>query len=204
MRELSALILDYGEVLSRPQRADCVAAMAGRLGVAVEAFRDAYWRHRRPYDAGLPAAEYWGRVLETLGHGAPAADRAATLDWLVATDVASWTAYREETWALARAFRAGGRRTAFLSNGVPEVIARLRAERALDACFDVVVVSSAVGLTKPDPRIYTLCLERLGTVPERTLFVDDRAENIEAAARLGIRTLHFAGDDALDRLRALL
>ena len=107
MRELSALILDYGEVLSRPQRADCVAAMAGRLGVAVEAFRDAYWRHRRPYDAGLPAAEYWGRVLETLGHGAPAADRAATLDWLVATDVASWTAYREETWALARAFRAG-------------------------------------------------------------------------------------------------
>jgi len=33
-------------------------------------------------------------------------------------------------------------------------------------------------------------------VAVEALFVDDRAVNIEAAAKLGIRTLHFTGDDS--------
>jgi putative hydrolase of the HAD superfamily len=199
-----ALILDYGDVLSRPQRADSVQAMAARLGVTPGAFGAAYWAHRRAYDGGLPAADYWRRVLDTLAWAGPAAEVPATVDWLIATDVASWVDYRQAVWAIARWFRATGRRTAFLSNGVPEVVARLRAERALDSAFDVVVVSSEVGLTKPDPRIFELCLARLGVAPGEALFVDDRPENVEAAAQLGIRTLHFVGDDAVERLRALL
>jgi putative hydrolase of the HAD superfamily len=204
MPDLHALILDYGDVLSRPQRDRCVQAMADRLGVLVSAFRAAYRQHRRPYDAGLPAADYWQRVLDTLGRGTPAMDTAATIEWLIGTDVDSWTDYREETWALARAFRAGGRLTAFLSNGIPEVMARLRAERALGSCFDVIVVSSEVGLTKPDPRIYELCLARLGVDAARALFVDDRIENVEAAAAVGLRTLHFTGDESVGVLRELL
>jgi hypothetical protein len=34
--------------------------------------------------------------------------------------------------------------------------------------------------------------------------VDDRADNIEGAARVGLRTLPWEGADALDRLRALV
>jgi putative hydrolase of the HAD superfamily len=201
---LEALILDFGDVLTHPQRADCVAAMAERLGVGDAPFREAYWQHRRAYDGGFPAPAYWRRVLETLGSdGGDHHDR-RTIDWLIARDVDSWTAYRDETWALARGFRAAGGRTGFLSNGVPEVMARVRADRALEAWFDVVVVSSEVGVTKPDPRIFELSLARLGVEAGRALFVDDRAENVEAAARLGLRTLHFTGDDALDRLRARL
>ena len=91
-------------------------------------------------------------------------------------------------------------RTAFLSNGVPETMARIRAERPLDRWFDVVVVSYEVGLAKPDPRIFELCLSRLGAHAGEALFVDDRAENVAAAERLGMRTLHFTGDDATPRL----
>ena len=200
----AGLILDFGDVLTHPQRGDCVAEMAERLGVAVEEFRSAYWQHRRPYDGGLPAPAYWRRVLETLGWDGGDAEERRTIDWLVARDVDSWTAYREETWALARAFRAAGGRTGFLSNGVPEVMARVRAQRPLTTWFDVVVVSSEVGLTKPDARIFELTLTRLDVEAGRALFVDDRAENVEAAGRLGLRTLHFTGDDAVARLRALL
>jgi len=67
-----------------------------------------------------------------------------------------------------------------------------------------VVISCEIGLTKPDPRIYQLCLDRLGLAARDTLFVDDRADNIEGAARIGLRTLHWAGADPLDRLRARL
>ena len=38
----------------------------------------------------------------------------------------------------------------------------------------------------------------------RALFADDRLENVEAARRLGLQAVHFAGDDALDRLRAAI
>jgi len=67
-----------------------------------------------------------------------------------------------------------------------------------------VVISCEVGLSKPDPRIYQLCLDRLGLAAPATLFVDDRADNVEAAARVGLQTLHFEGPDALERLRALV
>ena len=65
--------------------------------------------------------------------------------------------------------------------------------------FDVVVVSYEVGLAKPDPRIFELCLSRLGAQAGEALFVDDRAENVAAAERLGLRTLLFTGDDATRR-----
>jgi len=41
-----------------------------------------------------------------------------------------------------------------------------------------VVISCEVGLSKPDPRIYQLCLDRLGLAAPATLFVDDRADNV--------------------------
>ena len=197
---LEALILDYGNVLTHPQREDWFEAMAAHAGVPTQVFRDAYWRHRHSYDAGLPAAEYWRRVLKTLGQSSYALDQEAVIDRLVKADVASWTEYREEVWDLAQSFRGKGGRTAFLSNGVLEAMARIRADRHLERWFDVVVVSCEVGVAKPDPGIFRICLSRLGVEPARALFVDDRIENIEGAARLGIQTFHFAGADAVSRL----
>lgn len=174
--------------------------MAAELGVAEQAFRDAYWQHRHDYDAGLPVEQYWRRVHEAIGQPYPPHQ----LEHLIQSDVASWTRYREEVWSLARAFRDAGGRTGLLSNSGPEMMARVRVARRLDAWFDAVVVSCEVGLAKPDPRIYELCLSRLGVTPGQALFVDDREDNIEAAGRLGLRTLHFADARALDRLRALI
>jgi putative hydrolase of the HAD superfamily len=122
--------------------------------------------------------------------------------WLIAADVASWTVYHEAVWALAARFRTGGGRIALLSNSGPEVMARVRADRALEARFDAVVISCEVGLTKPGPAIFRLCLERLGLTAGATLFVDDRADNVEGAAKVGLRALLFDGPGALDRLRA--
>jgi putative hydrolase of the HAD superfamily len=202
MKGPTALILDFGGVLAHPQPERLVRAMADRLGVPLPALEDAYWRHRARYDRGLTAAEYWCRVLETLDRVRdPRDDLVAEL---IELDVASWTTYRDEVWQLARGFRERGGRTALLSNGVPEVMARVRADRDLNGWFDVVIVSYEVGLAKPDPRIYRRCLEQLKIAPEEALFVDDRADNVEAAARLDLRVLHFTGPETIPRLRGLL
>ena len=85
MADLSALILDFGGVLSYLQPEDWYPAMAARLEVDPGAFRAAYWEHRHAYDGGLPAREYWRRVHATLGRPC------GPLDPLIQSDVASWT-----------------------------------------------------------------------------------------------------------------
>jgi len=186
-------------VLTHVQRDQWLDAMAAELRVPGRRFRDAYWEHRHAYDGGLPAADYWRLVADAVGRPVDEGVQ-PSIGRLIDLDVSSWVEYRDEVWDLARRFRAGGGRTAFLSNGVPEIMARLRAERALDQWFDVVVVSYEVGLAKPDPRIFELCLSRLGAQAAETLFVDDREENVSAAEQLGLRALHFSGDDAARRL----
>ena len=202
MTRPAGLILDYGNVLSRPQDQRWFAPAAARIGTTADTLRSAYWQHRQAYDAGLQAREYWQRVLATAGSGR--AVDALDLAWLIEQDVASWLVHDDEVWALAAGFRARGGRTAFLSNSGPEVMAKLRSERPIDRLFDAVVVSCEVGLSKPDPRIYRHCLAHLGLEPPQALFVDDRADNIEGAARIGLRTLQFDGPDALARLRSLV
>ena len=203
MARPAGLILDYGNVLTHAQDQAWMDPAARRLGADAAAFRAAYWQHRHAYDSGLTAAAYWGRVLAASrpGAGAPAAGDLARL---IEADIASWSVYHDEVWALAAEFRRTGGHTAFLSNSGPEVMARVRARWPLEAWFDAVIISCEVGLSKPDPRIYELCLQRLGLPAPEALFVDDRADNIEGAARVGLRTLQFEGPDALVRLRALL
>ncbi len=91
-----------------------------------------------------------------------------------------------------------------LSNGVMEIVDRLRSERRLERWFDVVVASCEVGCCKPDPEIYRICLERLGLAADVTLFVDDRLENIQAARDIGLQTHHFLGDSSVSDLRRAL
>jgi hypothetical protein len=40
--------------------------------------------------------------------------------------------------------------------------------------------------------------------PPAALFVDDRADNVEAAAKLGLGVLHFSGLEAIAQLLGLL
>ena len=197
-----ALILDYGNVLTLPQAPDVIETMAARLRVPVQAFTAAYWEHRHGYDGGeCSVDEYWRRVLGSLGQRPEGSDERALLDWLADRDADSWMRYRGEVWDLARDVRAGHVRTAMLTNMSADLAARIRRDRPLDRWFDVVVVSAEVRRMKPDPRIYGLCLEQLDVEPQQALFVDDRPENVAAAARLGMRTVHFVGADPVADLR---
>ena len=193
---VTALILDFGEVMVRPQSPAAMARMAATARLPLEEFERRYWAERLAYDNGQPAAEYWRGIMPE----ATDADVAALIDG----DYRSWTDYREDMWMITAAFKAGGGRTAILSNGVHEIIGRVPRERPLTPYFDVIVVSYELGFAKPDPAIYRVCLERLGVPAAAALFVDDRRKNIEAADRLGIQTLHFTGDASVDELRARL
>ncbi len=78
-------------------------------------------------------------------------------------------------------------------------------ESFVESAYDVVVSSAAVGLRKPDPRIYQVILARLGAQPAEAVFVDDFIENIEAAQALGMHGVHFRSPaQAVAELHSLL
>ena len=66
--------------------------------------------------------------------------------------------------------------------------------------FDAEVFSSAVGLSKPDPRIYLHCCELLGVEPHDAVFVGDGAnDELAGARRVGMEAIliHRVDQDPL-------
>lgn len=57
--------------------------------------------------------------------------------------------------------------------------------------FDGIVVSGEENLIKPDKRIYQVLLDRYKLNAEESVFIDDNANNIEAAKELGFKAILF-------------
>ncbi|MEV0531929.1 HAD family hydrolase [Kitasatospora sp. NPDC050463] len=91
-------------------------------------------------------------------------------------------------------------RVVLVSNATVWLEEDLAALGLADLAEDV-VNSAQVGAAKPDRRIYEVAAERARTTPGRCLFVDDRPENVEAAARLGMTGLLYR--EPADLRRAL-
>ncbi|MDQ6532044.1 HAD family phosphatase [Flavobacterium sp. LHD-85] len=67
-------------------------------------------------------------------------------------------------------------------------------------CFEKVYFSFDIGMRKPDPKIYQFVLDQNNLVAENTLFVDDKTENTDSAATLGIKVwnLQVGKEDVVD------
>ena len=58
--------------------------------------------------------------------------------------------------------------------------------------FDTTTFSCAVGMRKPDPRIYAITCVRLGLAPERCLYVGDGgSDELAGAERMGMTALRI-------------
>jgi putative hydrolase of the HAD superfamily len=71
------------------------------------------------------------------------------------------------------------------------------AKFGLAELFQAFFSSCYLGLRKPDPKIYQVALDVLQRDPEEAVFIDDRAENVAAAAKLGIHAIQYKGSAQL-------
>lgn len=141
-------------------------------------------------DRLLPAVT--GRCTDEEWRAAVAADLAGHTDQ--ATElVAAWSASPGEVdQAVAKLLaRARGHGTVVLVTN-----ATTRLESDVDTLgivdlVDAIVNSARLAVAKPDRRIYLAAAERAGVPPERCLFVDDSATNVEAARALGMTAHQF-------------
>lgn len=82
-----------------------------------------------------------------------------------------------------------------IANQVPGVEERLR-DFGIFEYFELILVSEEVGLSKPDPRIFQLALNRAGCRAEQAVMVGDRLDNdIIPARALGMKTVWIRQGD---------
>ena len=105
---------------------------------------------------------------------------------------------------LVRTLHAAGVPQWGLTNWSAELYPHAPARFDFLQLLEDVVVSGVEGLAKPDPAVYALTGRRAGHPLERLVFVDDRADIVEAAAACGMRALVFTDAATLRAdLRAL-
>jgi putative hydrolase of the HAD superfamily len=196
-----AVILDYGQVLSRRPGPAALGPMATLFGIAPASFLEAYGRGRGPYDQGLVTAEeYWRGFAGEAGVSIDAAQLARLRRW----DVEAWSEIDGAMIDWLAGLRPAGLITALLSNMPVDMAAHARASFAWLAHFDHLVLSCEARLIKPDPALFRRCLAVVGVHPAEALFVDDREENVAAARAEGMRAIQFHSTAQLRRELASL
>lgn len=94
---------------------------------------------------------------------------------------------RASTFDLLAAIPAGYT-VGMLSNNSPELCDLVR-DDPRNARFEKFVFSNEIGVRKPAPEAFAALTEALGVAPERTVFIDDNADNIAACEALGFTGL---------------
>lgn len=99
----------------------------------------------------------------------------------------------EESFAIAQALYSRNVPLYGLSNMPAATFAYLRQRYPRWHVFRGIVISGEVKLVKPDRAIFEHISTLYGLKPAETVFIDDHLPNIEAARRLGFRTILFSG-----------
>jgi epoxide hydrolase-like predicted phosphatase len=206
---ITTVISDYGGVLTSPL-AGAFMAVNERHQIPDAALGEAMVRAGERVGLNLLAELECGRLGEPEFLAMLGAQLSADLGR--AFDLSSFSEHYFEGLAQnvpmldeLAAVRAAGYRMGLLTNNVLEWGPRWRPMVPIDELFDDVVDSAHVGLRKPDPAIYALTCERLGVSATECVFIDDFANNCEAAEAAGMTVVCFQDtDNAIAELRELL
>ena len=57
--------------------------------------------------------------------------------------------------------------------------------------FNGLIISGEEKLCEPDKKIYELAIKRFNLNPKKTIFIDDKLDNILAAKDLDLNTIHL-------------
>ena len=133
-------------------------------------------REGRDFESSMELArEFWGEynnlVLSGLGLTPEQLVEVGEAVYTTAWRAESWQAFPDTLPALV-ALRDMGVRMAIVSNFV-DTLPSLCDRSGITEFFDVVVASVEAGAMKPDPRIWTVALRRLGVSPDDAWHIGD-------------------------------
>lgn len=192
MTKIETVIFDSGGVLHANNNA-VSADIKNELGLDDETLRQ-IWAEQIPLlgSGAIDEAEFWRQVEERHGirHVSPDEN-------LLGRAFAENLVPFEDVAQVVKELGLLGITTAVLSNTIEPHARALRDAKIYDVVNGPVLLSHEIGLRKPGEEIYRYALDRLGSEPYATIFVDDDPKNADAASALGIRGIVFKNTDQL-------
>ncbi len=201
--EFDALTLDVGGVFVVPDHATLSdALLRADLPIDRNRFWDGHYQAMHGVDAAQSPAETFDAYVPAFCHhlGLRGRDLQAAIDALGPLFGPSglWREPIADSVTAVRELHDAGIPMAIVSNAdgtVAEILAAAGVCQAGPGPLVPVIAiidSGAVGVAKPDPGIFDLALDALGTEPVRTLHVGDSVHyDIEGAAAAGMPAAHF-------------
>ena len=195
---IRAVLFDCDGVLQRPANdwTGEIGALTGLSGERLTQFLDDVSDAEQPVlDGSRPFADVLDEVVRRERIEVDPADLIQVWQHLV-VDPAMLDA--------ARDLEAHGVECALGTNQHRERAAYMRRALGYDSIFEPMIISSEIGVAKPDPRFFEVAVERIGVPAEQVLFVDDVLANVEGARSVGLVAEQFAKDAGRSELDRIL
>ena len=184
MERIESVIFDWGGVLVDDPAPGLMRYCAQALGVSKENYTKAHNKFAADFQKGLIGEDtFWERICGELKVPKP------KVPSLWADAFKAVYVPKEDMFSLAERLHKNGYKTALLSN--TEVPAMQYFYQLQYDMFDVLVFSCAEGTRKPEKKIYELTIQKLGSRPGQSVFIDDKSEYINGAKQKGLNTILF-------------
>jgi glucose-1-phosphatase len=198
--DADALLFDLGRVVLNIDFSKAVACWAGHAGCTSDDIlarfvrTEAYWHHET---GKISDAAYFASLRASLG--IPLSD---------AQFLEGWNAiFAGEMPGIAPLLaRAAEHLPLYVFSNTNNAHAEYFSVIHADVLghFREMFLSSSIGLRKPDAAAYDHVVKAIGRPPERIVFFDDLAENVESARTCGLKAVHVTSSgDVEDALTAL-
>ena len=196
---IQAVFIDFGGVIVRTEDKGPRIRQAERLGITSRDLEKIIFESDSSQWAStgeIPEEAHWQAVAKALGIGREESEK-------INTEFFSGDRVDVLLLDFLRSLRPE-RKVGLISNAWSGLRALIMRHK-IDDVFDELIISAEVGLIKPDPRIFRLALEKLGVLPEESVFLDDMLVNVEAARSVGMNAIQFTQPEkTLDELIQLL
>ena len=150
--------------------------------IADATFRNPVWEER---DRGCYEEQYY---VDKFVESAPEYEKEIREVMIHTPDCIKITDYAE-TWV--KYLKNQGYHLYILSNYCNYMLEKNRPDMTFLKYMDGIIFSCEVKEIKPEREIYETLLSRYSLKPEKSVFLDDRAENCEAARKAGIHAIEF-------------
>lgn len=196
---IRAVFFDLGGVIVRTEYQSPRQQLADRLGLEYDDLSKIVFDSETGVKAtvgSITSQQHWEAVMKRLKR--PHEEIAAIRDEFFAGDIVD-----HDIISFLRSLR-GTCKTGLISNAWSDLRDFMAREKIIDA-FDHIIISSEVGVAKPEAKIFQIALEQAGVSPNEAVFVDDFYVNIEGCEKVGMKGIHFKdAESALAQLKALL
>lgn len=160
--------------------------------------------HFQGADPRLGALQTWGPTYRQMVWGQALADHGIHDQILIAQLAARFETERyrrysvfPDTVATLQSLRSTYA-LGMITNGTPDLQGEKIRRTALANYFDVILISGAVGIGKPDPRIFTIALEQLAVPATAAVMVGDNMfRDIKGAQQAGVKGVWLPRVDGL-------